>query len=295
MNSNVILLDGAVGTSLWEKAKNKVPVWRYNVEDPAIVIELHKEYISAGSKIILANTFGANGGILSKAGYSVEKVVGAGVRLAKVACQNTDVKVAFSVGPLSELVIPRADLEDEDFDEELYDTMIHPDKARKIYDEMIDAGVKENPDYILIQTFMDIEMMAIAVESASRYDIPIGCCMSFEKSGKTMMGNSVEDMMNMLSKYPKVCAVGLNCSLGPDLALPIIKEFRKYTSLPLIFKPNAGQSSIKDGKVSHEFDIEAFVDDIVKSLEYDVTYIGGCCGSNPKYITALKAKLDSIK
>ena len=294
MNNNLVLIDGAVGTSLWEKAKEKVPVWRYNVEDPAIVIELHKEYIEAGSKVILANTFGANGGVLSKAGYDVSKVVGAGVRLAKTACKGTDTKVAFSVGPLSELVIPRAELEDEDFDEEFFENMLHPNKAREIYDEMIDAGVLENPDYILIQTFMDIEMMCIAIESASRYNIPIWCCMSFEKSGKTMMGNSVEDMMKAISKYPKVSAVGLNCSLGPDLALPIIKQFREYTSLPLIFKPNAGQSSIKDGIESHEFDIESFVDDSIKALQYDVTYIGGCCGSNPKYITALNEKLKSL-
>lgn len=114
MLHTLTLLDGAIGTSLWEKAEDKVPVWRYNIENPAIVTELHNEYIAAGAKIILANTFGANAGAVEHSPYTVHEVVSNGVRLAKEAAKGTDVKVALSIGPLSVLLEPYGDLTEEE-------------------------------------------------------------------------------------------------------------------------------------------------------------------------------------
>ncbi len=274
--SNVQLLDGALGTCLWAKAEKQLPVWRYNIENPEIVSELHREYINAGSDIILTNTFSANRDAVSKSPYSVEEVVKAGVKLAKEAVTGTNVKVAMSIGPLTELLEPYGDLEE--------------DEAIEIYQEQIGAGIDENPDYILLETFMDIEMLKIAVSVANEYDIPVFCTMSFDKNGKTIMGNSVKDMIDGLSEL-KVAAVGLNCSLGPDLALPVIAQFKQYTDLPLIFKPNAGIQTIKDGKNVTEFSAESFVDNVLKSVDHGVKYLGGCCGSAPEYIELLKSKM----
>ncbi len=276
MDNKIYLLDGASGTCLWEKAGKNIPVWRFNIENPEIVVELHKEYIEAGSDVIFTNTFSANREAVAKTDYTVDQIVKAGVRLAKQAAEGTDVKVALDIGPLTELLEPYGDLEE--------------DEAYEIYREQIGAGMSENPDLVVCETFMDIEMLKIAVSVANEYDVPVFCTMSFDKSGRTIMGNSVKDMVEGLCEL-KVAAIGLNCSLGPDLALPVIAQFKEHTDLPLIFKPNAGVQTVKDGKTVTEFDVESFVANVIPSIEHGAVYLGGCCGSSPEYIKTIKAKI----
>ena len=138
---DIVLLDGAVGTSLWEKTTDKGAVWRYNIENPAIVKELAEDYVDAGAQIILANTFGANRYAVSKTNYSVQEIVSTGVRLARETIAGR-AKVALSAGPLPLLLEPYGDLSEED--------------AYAAFDEQISAGVAEKPDVIVLQTFMDL-------------------------------------------------------------------------------------------------------------------------------------------
>ena len=273
--SEVVLLDGAVGTSLWEKAEEKVPVWQYNLTNPRIVADLEKEYLDAGAEIILANTFGANALSMKNTSFQVKEVVTSAMGIIHDTIADK-AQIALSVGPLSMLLEPYGDLTEEE--------------AYEIFDEQISWGVEGKPDLIMIQTFMDIEMMKIAVKAASRHNLPIFCSMSFDKSGHTMMGNTPKAMIDGLKDLP-VATVGLNCSLGPDAAAPIMKEFRDNTDLPLIFKPNAGKPVVVDGKAEMQFDIDTFVADALPALDYGVTYIGGCCGCNAPYIRRLKQAL----
>lgn len=281
MEHKIILLDGAGGTTLWSMAESlgygKEPVWKYNMEHPEIVKQMAADYVAAGSQIILANTFGANGPAVKRSsGYSVEEVVRAGVRLAREAASGTDVKVALDVGPLTMLMEPYGDLTEEE--------------AEEIFREQIGSGMEEHPDLILLETFLDLEMMKVAARVAKSYGVPVFCAMTFEGRGRTMMGNSVEDIVEELSELG-VDAVGLNCSQGPETALPVILEFAEQTDLPLIFKPNAGKPVLAaDGSVISPYDADAFVRDVEPALE-KVTYLGGCCGSSPDYIRALKARL----
>lgn len=276
----LVLMDGAVGTSIWEKTPDKKPVWIYNLENPAVVRELCDEYIAAGSEIILANTFGANGPAVKRSSpYTVKEVVSAGVKIAKEAVKGTNVKVALSIGPLSQLIEPYGDLSEEE--------------AAEIFEEQIGSGMAEHPDLILLQTFMDVEMMRIAATVAKKYDVPVFCAMTFEKVGKTMMGNSVQDVIDTLTPLG-IDAIGMNCSLGPDLALDIIKEFSEKTSLPLIFKPNAGKPILSaDGSTETPYTAERFAKELIPALEY-ATYVGGCCGSNAFYIRKLKEEIDNF-
>ena len=155
---------------------------------------------------------------------------------------------------------------------------------------MLDAGVGAGADIILIQTFMDLEMMRVATVEAKKYELPVFCSMTFEKNGKTMFGNSVEDTIETLAPLG-IDAIGLNCSLGPDLALPIIKEFAEKTDLPVLFKPNAGKpSSSKDGSTEVAYSAVQFAEDVKPALEY-VSYIGGCCGTDDEYIKEIKKLL----
>ena len=281
MDRKITLMDGAVGTTLWSIAEahgeKKVPVWKYNIEHPEFIRELTQSYLDAGCEMILSNTFGANGPAVRRSSpYTVAEVVSAGVRIAREVLDGTGVKVVLSLGPLTQLLEPYGDLEKEE--------------CAAIYDEMLDAGVGAGADIILIQTFMDLEMMRIATVEAEKYGLPVMCSMTFEKSGKTMFGNSVQDTIDTLAPLG-IDAIGINCSLGPDLALPIIKEFSEKTDLPLLFKPNAGKPILsKDGAAVSPYSAEQFAADVAPALQY-VSYIGGCCGSDAEYIKEIKKLL----
>ena len=269
--NDIVILDGAMGTKLWEKAENKVPVWRYNIENPAIVSEVTREYVDAGSEIVQANTFGANRYAVKTAGYTVEDVVSAGVRLAKEAAAGK-AKVALDIGPLPVMMEPYGDRTEEE--------------AQEAFEEMIAPGVKAGADVISFETFMDADMLRVAVQAASQFNLPIFATMTFTEVGKTIMGHSVEYFVEAMEGLP-VTALGINCSLGPEMAVPIIASFEKYTDLPLILKPNAGKPITVNGVTRVEFDIDTFVADCLPALEHNVKYIGGCCGSDPDYIRAL--------
>ena len=281
MKKGITLMDGAVGTSLWDKAEargiKKDPVWRYNIEHPEIVAELAAEMADAGAEIVLANTFGANGPAVKRSSsYTAPEVVSSAMRIAKDALRGKNVKIALSAGPLSALMEPYGDLTEEE--------------AGEIYYEMLSAGVKEGPDLILLQTFIDLSMLRVAAAEAKKFGLPVFCCLSFERRGKTMMGNSVEDMIEELEPLG-IDAIGMNCSLGPDLAIPVIKEFVGKTSLPLIFKPNAGKPILAaDGTTATAYSVKVFADDVMPALDF-VDYIGGCCGSDASYIRELAARM----
>lgn len=278
---NITLLDGAVGTSLWELAEKagieKVPVWKYNMERPEMVTELHRRFIGAGAQMILANTFGANGpAVRRSSAYDPDEVVRAGVKLAKDAAKDSGVPVALSVGPLMQLMEPYGDLEE--------------DEVAEIYRQAFEAGMSEGADLIMIQTFIDLGMMSVAAKEAKKFGVPVMCTLSFEKRGKTMMGNSVQDIIDELEPLG-IDGIGMNCSLGPDLAINVIREFSEKTKLPLVFKPNAGKPILaSDGSTVTDYDAKTFVREVAPALEF-VDYVGGCCGCNWEYIRELAEKI----
>jgi len=282
MKNDVILLDGAMGTGLWNRAEArgvaKVPVWIYNIEQPDMVIDLTREYIAAGSMVVQANTFGANRPSVERSSaYSVAEVVGRGVALAKQAVKGTDIQVALSIGPLSEMMEPFGDLSEDD--------------VRDIYEEQIGAGVKAGADLIVLETFMDVEMMRVAATVAKQYGVPVLCSMTFDRRGRTMMGNTVERVIEELEPLG-IDAIGMNCSLGPTEAIGVIRSFAERTELPLIFKPNAGLPVLtEDGTTVSDYDAARFVREVLPALDGRVKYVGGCCGTDPTYISALKQAL----
>ncbi|MBE6725939.1 MAG: hypothetical protein E7576_12265 [Ruminococcaceae bacterium] len=281
MKQNITLLDGAIGTTLWDKAAahgwKKDPVWTYNTEHPEIVAQIAAEYADAGSQILFANTFGANGPAVKKSSKrSVSEIVSEGVRIAKDAVRDRGIRIALDAGPLSELMEPYGDLEE--------------DEVAEIYREMFEAGVGAGAELIVLETFIDLGMLRVAAEEAKKYGVPVLCSLSFERLGKTMMGNSPEDMIEELEPLG-VDAVGMNCSLGPDLAVPVIRKFAGKTDIPLFFKPNAGIPVLAaDGSVSTAYSAKAFADEVAPALEF-VDYIGGCCGTAPSYIRELAARM----
>lgn len=277
---DIVLLDGAVGTSLWKKCDDRSPVWTYNLNHPELVSELLMEYMASGSQIVLTNTFAANRSFVSREGvYTVPGVVKAGVKLATDAVEGTDVKVMFTVGPLMEMMEPFGSISEF--------------QAKMMYEEQIGAGMSLDvkPDIIYVQTFIDLNMAEIAISVAEKYDVPIFCTMSFAENGYTIMGNSVDEFIAAMEKHPKVKAIGLNCNITPELAVPVIAQFAGKTTKELIFKPNAGQPRVQDGKTVSAEDAAAFVQASLPALDYGVKYIGGCCGTDPTYIQLLHHEL----
>lgn len=142
-------------------------------------------------------------------------------------------------------------------------------------------------DGILVQTFMDLNMIRIAVQAALETGLPVYASMTFEKVGKTMFGNSVRQFVEEIGNTG-IQAIGMNCTLTPETALPVLRQFKEYTGLPLLFKPNAGKPILaSDGAVSSETDAETFVRDIIPALD-EADLIGGCCGADWNYIRKLK-------
>ncbi|MDO4479230.1 MAG: homocysteine S-methyltransferase family protein [Lachnospiraceae bacterium] len=282
MGKQITLLDGGCGTSLMQMAKEAnvrydVPVWIYNIEHPEFVERLASEYAAAGSKYILANTFGANRfSVEHFSDYKTTDVVREGVRIAHAALDKTDAKIVLSIGALAKLLKPYGPMSAEE--------------CAEVFTEQIGAGVEAGVDCILLQTFMDLEMMDIASTVALKYDVPVYCMMTFEGRRRTMMGDSVEKIVNRL--VPKgIAGIGMNCSMGPVDSLEVIKEFREYTDLPIMFKPNSGKPiTDANGNVTQPYTAEMFADEVSASFPY-VDYVGGCCGTDPSYIKAIAAKL----
>ena len=149
-----VLLDGAVGTTLWQLADaagvKRVPVWKYNLENPELVLELHKRYAQAGVQMTLANTFGANRQLVGlSSSYKAEDVVRAGVKLAHKALDGTGIKLLCACGPLKDFMEPYGDLEEE----EVHD----------IYAELIGTAYEEGVDGVMVQTFLDLQWGYISI------------------------------------------------------------------------------------------------------------------------------------
>ena len=266
------LLDGSCGSKLWaladESGIENVPTWIYNIEHPELVTKMHKQYIEAGSDMIQTNTFAVNSMSVKRyPQYTVEQIVTAAVKLAKEAVKGTDVKVYLSSGPLAMLLEPYGDLEE--------------DECRQEYETIVGAAKDAGAEAIMLETFMDLEMMKIASSEALKTGLPVSCSMTFEARMHTIMGNSVESICSALSDTG-ISAIGMNCSKGPVDGLEVIKEYKKHTDLPLYFKPNAG--------MGEKYSAEQFAREMQPSLEF-VSYIGGCCGTDENYIKELKKLL----
>lgn len=269
-----VLLDGAMGTLIQKSGVkyDSVPE-TLNITHPELIESFHKAYADAGSDIVYANTFGANGYKLKESGYSVDEIIKSGVANAKKAVQGTDCLVALDIGPIGQLLEPAGSLSF--------------DSAYDYFREQIVAG--QGADVIVFETMTDLyELKAAVLAAKENSDKPIIATMTFERNGRTFTGVSPASAAVTLTGLG-VDAVGVNCSLGPDELENVVSEISKYTDLPLVIKANAG---LPDPN-SNEYDIlpDKFADCVADLLRYGVKLIGGCCGTTPEYIAEIKKML----
>lgn len=272
------ILDGAMGTMFQQNGlkPGELPEL-LNLTNPKLVTAIQRQYVEAGSQVIYANTFGANGHKLAGTGHRVLEVVLAAVRCARAA-GHADTMVALDIGPLGELLEPMGTLTFEE--------------AYELFAEMMDAGSKAGADLVVIETMTDLYETKAAVLAAKEHtDLPIMVTMSFDETGRTFTGCTVASMARTLEGLG-VDAVGVNCSLGPVQLAEIVRELRRHTRLPVIAKPNAGLPDPEDGH--YDLSPEGFAEAMVQLVEAGATVIGGCCGTSPAYIRALCKAVQGI-
>ena len=284
-NDRIFFLDGAMGTMLQKsglKLGERPEI--LSLTDAEAIEKIHREYIKSGSQIIYANTFGANAHKLAGTGYEVKEVITAAVKAARRAAASADtavssvdtVYVALDVGPIGELLEP-------------YGTLTF-ESAYEIFKEMIVAGDEAGADLIVFETMTDLyEVKAGVLAAKENCELPVFVTMTFEANHRTFTGCSVEAMACTLEGLG-VDALGINCSLGPDEIFPIAAELSSYTALPLIIKANAGLPDPETETYSITADL--FAESMKRYSGLNIKFVGGCCGTTPEYITAMKKVLE---
>lgn len=275
LKEEFIFLDGAMGTMLQRAGlpAGATPEL-YTLEHPEVLERIHRAYIDAGSQIIFANTFSTNAHKLAGTGYSVCELVEKNLAVAKNAAKGRAL-VALDVGPIGEMLEPNGTLS---FDE-----------AYALFSEVLIAGEKAGAELVAFETFTDLAELRIAVLAAKENTaLPIYATMSFEADGRTFTGCLAECFAETISGLG-VDALGVNCSLGPKQLMPVIRRIAAVTSLPLIVKANAGLPDARDGH--YNITAEAFAAEMSECAEIGVQLVGGCCGTDPVFIAALKAQL----
>ena len=242
------------------------------LEQPEAVTAIHRQYVEAGSRILYANTFSANRLKLEGTGHSVEEVVTVAIGCAKDACRGTNAKVALDIGPIGQLMRPMGSLSF--------------DQCYEIFKEMCVAGENAGADLIAIETMMDLAEARCAVLAAKENtSLPVLVTMTYEDSGRSFLGCDVA-AMGMVLEGVGADAVGINCSLGPDRMLPVVQRLAQYTALPLVVKLNAGLPDPQTGEYSLSPDEYAAL--LEPYFDLPVAFVGGCCGTTPDYIRAVK-------
>ncbi len=281
LEKDYVLLDGAMGTMLQKRGLKIGGLCEVlNITNKELIKEVHKLYINAGSDIIYANTFGANPYKLSKCEYSVEELIKAGIDNAKDAVreagENREVFVALDLGPIGQLLEPTGTLP--------FDT------AYDYYKRQIVAGI--DADLIVIETQTDLmEVKAAVLAAKENSEKPVIVTMTFEENMRTFTGCAISSMALTLEGLG--CdAIGINCSLGPKELLPIVKELRRWTKLPIVLKPNAGLPDPETN--TYNVSATEFADMMKVFAEYNVKFFGGCCGTTEEFISELDKKLGQM-
>lgn len=269
-----LLLDGAAGTMFIKRGilGMGTPPPVLNLTHESDVERLHRDYVDAGAEIIIANTFGVNPKSFDGAGNSdFRNVITAGIRIAKRAAEN-HAAVALDVTSIGELLAPLGTLDFE--------------QAVTVFSKSIKVGCEAGCDLIYIETMTDLNEMRAAILAAKETcDLPVIASMSFGEDGRTFTGCSLESMAVVLTGLG-ASAIGINCSVGMEKMLPLAEKLLNYTGLPVFIKPNAGLPI--NGQAEYSELPEDFFKYGKKLFDMGVSGVGGCCGSTPEHIAALK-------
>ena len=285
LSSQTLLADGAMGTMLHTRGVGFDKCFdELNLTNPSAVAEIHREYIEAGTQLIITNTFGANRFKLTKHGLQddVAEINKASVDLAKrvVAASFKDVLVAGDVGPLGVRIAPFG--------------RVQPEEAREAFAEQIRALADAGVDAIVIETFSDLYEIREAINAAKQTcKLPIVASVTFTRDDRTLLGDEPMKVARTL-RDAGADVIGVNCSGGPAQLLRILKQMKQAVPDGKFWvKPNAGWPEQVGGRIMYPADAEYFGDYALSFRETGAVIVGGCCGTTPQHVAAMKKALDS--
>ncbi|MFN8632849.1 MAG: bifunctional homocysteine S-methyltransferase/methylenetetrahydrofolate reductase [Chloroflexota bacterium] len=277
-----LLGDGAMGSQLYARG---VPYDRcfdeLNLTDPALVQRIHREYIRAGAEMIETNTYGANRFKLAQYGLEdrVRDINFRAVKLAREAREECGepVFLAGAIGPLGLAISPVGTIEAED--------------ARRAFREQADALLEAGADLIVLETFGDLQELReaiVAVQAAC--DLPIVAQVSLTDDGRLLTGEGPADVARLLASF-QVDVMGVNCGVGPQSTLDAVQQMALPLFAQLSAMPNAGAPSRLEGRYLYYSTPEYFAEYARRFVDAGVRLIGGCCGTTPAHVTAMRQAL----
>jgi methionine synthase / methylenetetrahydrofolate reductase(NADPH) len=288
--SRPLLADGAMGTVLYARGIFINRCYdELNLSDPGLILSIHEEYLQAGAEILETNTFGANRFRLTRHGLAgkVAEINAAGAKLARQAVEHLEEKqageawVAGSVGPLGIRLEP------------LGPTSL--EEARAAFAEQIRALAAAGVDMLIIETMPALNEAHEALEAArdAAPDLPVLVMVTVDDESNCLDGSSPAQAAALLAEWG-AGAIGVNCSTGPATVLTAIEAMRPATTLPLSAMPNAGMPRAVEGRNIYLTSPEYMASFARKALRAGAQIVGGCCGTTPNHIRAMRSAMRAI-
>jgi 5-methyltetrahydrofolate--homocysteine methyltransferase len=275
-----VVTDGAWGTQLQARglALGEFPdAWNLTHADR--VAEVARAYVDAGSHVILTNTFGASRFRLGEhdPGADLQKINVAGVEISKRAAGNR-ARVFASIGPTGKLLMSGE---------------VSSQQMTDAFAEQAQALAQAGADALVVETMSDLEEARLAVAAAGQTGLPVVACVVFDtgkEKDRTMMGNTPEQVARELSDAG-ADVIGANCGQGIAGFLGICERLHAATDRPIWIKPNAGLPIVVEGRVRYDATPEAFALLVPKLFQAGASFVGGCCGTSPEFISAIRKVL----
>lgn len=272
LKENLVLLDGAMGSLIYEKGVFIDKCYdELNLSRPDLITSIHEEYVRAGARVIETNTYGANRFKLKSHNLldQLEEINRKGVELAREAAGD-EVYVAGSMGP--------SGLEIEPWGETTLE------EVKEGYAEQARIQTQAGVDLFILETFQDIREMEQAIKAIKSVSaLPVVAMMTVGEDGRTRYGVELADVTDILTKS-EASVIGLNCTVGPKPMLDFIEQMGRLTNKPLCLMPNAGRPQFTDGRMIYMSTPEYFSVYTKRFIDKGARMLGGCCGTTPEHI-----------
>jgi len=277
--------DGGMGSLLMEAglAAGACPEL-YNIDRPGVVEQICRDYCAAGAQLLQTNSFGASPAKLSGYGLAdrCDELNRAAAGIARRAAGG-DVLVVGSIGPTGKLLEPFGPLS--------------PSEARAGFLRQARALAEGGVDLLCVETMTDLEEAKLAVAAACETGLEVVATMTFDATPDgphTIMGNTAVHCATALVEAG-ASVVGTNCGTGPEAMIGFVDALRSAVDVPLLVQPNAGLPELRAGEVSYPESPGSMAGFVERLVDAGATIVGGCCGTTPRHIQAIRREIDRLR